>query len=165
MKLKRFIIFLALVLITGCGVSKEQALDLAKQTFNSSNSTAPKEPNSETNTFSYYLPVGLSVEEKAENNLILRKGNQLFLIFSNPAEDHLSRVNYEQDQLIEEKAILSETKEAKDKFSYLMISPYEKGKYKIIVGMGGEKGTTLSDLDNLNDSVATLLEIIHSINY
>jgi hypothetical protein len=158
-------ILLAIVLTTGCSVTKEQAIASAKEAFEMAVSVEPREPNEETDLFSYYLPTALSIEEVAENNLILSKGNQLFLIFSNPAEDKLSKVNFEQDSLIENQAMLIETKEQETAFSYMIVSHFKDDDYKVIVGMGGEKGTTITDLANLKDSVNTLLEIIHSVTY
>jgi hypothetical protein len=158
-------IILAFFILTGCGLTTEQALDYAKESFEVGVQEEPKEPNESTDFFSYYLPAELIVEETAENNLILGKDNQLFLIFSNPAELKLSQVNFEQDRVIENTALLLETTEVDGKFAYLIVSPFENEDYKVIVGIGGEKGTTVTNLANLKDSVDTLLEIINSINY
>ncbi len=158
-------LILVFILITGCSVSKEEAIEMAKDTFEVGVLTEAKEQNQTTDLFSYYLPTELHVEEAAENNLILTKGDQLFLIFSNPAENSLSKVNYEQDKLMEDKAILIETKEVNGSFSYIIVSPFEDGKYKVIVGIGGEKGTTVTKVADFKTSVETLLDIIKSIQY
>lgn len=146
-------------------MSEDQALQSAKEAFVNGVIAEPKEPNEETDLLRYYLPPSLSVEEAKENNIILSKGNQLFLVFSNPAENKLSKVNYEQDKLIAEDAILIETKEENEMFSYLIVSPFEDNQYKVIVGIGGEKGSTITKLPNLKDNVQTLMDIIKSINY
>jgi hypothetical protein len=173
-KLKRMVPKIVLVnisilvtffILTGCGLTKEQALDYAKESFEVGILEEPQETNEATDLFSYYLPSELVVEETAENNLILTKDNQLFLIFSNPAENKLSQVNYEQDRVIENTALLVETTEVDGKFGYIIVSPFEDDDYKVIVGIGGEKGTTVTDLANIKGSVDTLLEIINSINY
>ncbi|MFN7250599.1 MAG: hypothetical protein ACK4M9_07345 [Anaerobacillus sp.] len=163
--LVNFSILIAFLILTGCGLTKEQALDYAKESFEVGVLEEPQEPNEATDLFSYYLPSELIVEEKAENNLILGKDNQVFLIFSNPAETKLSQVNYEQDRVVENTALLVETTEVDGKFAYIIVSPFEDDDYKVIVGIGGEKGTTVTNLANLKDSVDTLLEIINSINY
>ncbi|RXI98596.1 hypothetical protein DS745_19970 [Anaerobacillus alkaliphilus] len=169
MKLKfvinKLMLLLVIVLITGCSVSKEQAIELAKASFEVGVSEEAKEQNQTTDLFSYYLPADLQVEEITENNLILSKGDQLFLIFSNPAEGSLSQVNFEQDKLVEEKAILIEKQEIDGLFSYIIVSPFEDGKYKVIVGIGGEKGTTVTEIGDFKNSVDTLLDIIKSIKY
>lgn len=156
---------LAFTITAGCSVSKEQAISSVKESFELGVLADLNEANEETDSFTYYLPPGLTVEETTENNLVISKGDQLFIIFSNPAEDQLSQVNYEQDRIIEEKAILLETKETAEMFSYLIVSPFENDNYKVIVGIGGEKGTTITDLANLKDSAETLLQIIKSVNY
>ncbi|MCT8137325.1 hypothetical protein H1D32_05940 [Anaerobacillus sp. CMMVII] len=159
-------ILLAVILITGCGgITKEQAIESAKEAFETGVVAEPQAPNEQTDMFSYYLPSTLSLEEVSENNLILSKGNQLYLVFSNPAETKTSQVNYEQDKVLEENTLLLETLEVDGAFSYIIVSPFEEDEYKVIVGIGGEKGTTITDLENLKDSVDTMLEIIKSINY
>lgn len=160
-----FTIFLVFLALTGCSVSKEQAIQLAKDSFEAGILSEAKEPNEESGLFRYYLPSSLSIEEVKENNLILSKGEQLFLIFSNPAENQSSRVNFEQDKLIEEDAILIEMKEVEGTFSYIVVSPFKDGDYKVIVGNGGEKGTTITSIANFKESVEILLEIIQSIKY
>ncbi|UTW68840.1 hypothetical protein KHA80_15920 [Anaerobacillus sp. HL2] len=146
-------------------MTKEEAVDIAKESFETGIKTSPKEPNQETEQFSYYLPGGLSIEEVAENNLILSKGDQLYLIFSNPVEEPSSQVNYDQDQLVEENSIVNETREIDGAFNYILVSPHEEDLYKVIVGTGAKKGTTITDLDNIKNSVETILTIIKSVSY
>lgn len=162
---KAIAILIAIALITGCNISKEEAIDLAKETFIAGVKTDPQQPNQETKLFSYFLPPVLSVEETNENNLILTRGNQIYLIFSNPAEDALSKVNYEQDKTFEEDKILIETLNSEETFSYLIVSPFGDDQYKIIVGIGGEKGTTIANARNFKESVETIIKIINSISY
>ncbi len=167
MKLKLLFISLLFttVFIAGCSVTKEQAIDYAKETFEAEVVTEPKEPNRETELFSYFLPPGLNVKEASENNLILSRGNQIYLVFSNPAEDNFSTVNYEQDHAIEEQAILTETFTSEEAFSYIIVAPYDKDEYKVIVGIGGEKGTTISNKGNIRSSVETIIDVIKSVTY
>lgn len=165
LKLTLLSMLLAFIFTTGCSVSKEQAIASAKESFELGVLADSNEANEATDSFTYYLPSGLIVEETAENNLVLSKGNQLFIIFSNPAEDQLSQVNYEQDRMLEEKAILVETNETEEVFSYIIVSPFDNDNYKVIVGIGGEKGTTITDISNLKESAENLLEIVKSVNY
>ncbi|OIJ09277.1 hypothetical protein BKP35_17235 [Anaerobacillus arseniciselenatis] len=158
-------ILITILVITGCNVTQEQAIDYAKETFETGIATETKEPNRETDLFSYFLPPGLNVQEASENNLILSRGNQIYIIFSNPAEDSLSTVNYEQDREVEEKAILTETYTDEEAFSYIIVAPQEDDEYKVIVGIGGEKGTTISNKANIRSSVETIIDVIKSVTY
>lgn len=158
-------ILLAFAFIAGCNMTKEEAIDLAKETFEAGVTSVPQQPNQETELFSYFLPPVLNIEETNGNNLILTRGNQLYLIFSNPVEDDLSKVNYDQDKAIEENTILIETFDTDETFSYLIVSPFGDNEYKVIVGSGGEKGTTITDLRDIKDSIETLIEIINSVSY
>lgn len=151
--------------ITGCNVTKEEAIEKAKVTFETGNSVQAKEPNQETDLFRYYLPASLKIENITENNLILSKSDQLFLIFSNPAEDASSTVNFEQDKLVVEDPLLLETFENEGVFSYIIITPLEEDDYKVIVGIGGEKGSTITDIANIEKSIEIIIEVIKSISY
>lgn len=162
---KALAIIVVFALITGCNMSKEEAIDMAKDTFAAGIKTDPQQPNQETESFNYFLPPVLDVEETNENNLILTRGNQIYLIFSNPAEGALSKVNYELDKAIEENPILIDTLNSKETFSYLIVSPYRDDEYKVIVGIGGEKGTTITDVRNFKESVKTIIEVIKSVSY
>lgn len=146
-------------------MSKEKAIDLAKETFVAGVKADSKQPNQETELFSYFLPPVLTIEETNDNNLVLSRGNQLYLVFSNPSEDALSKVNYELDKAIEEDTIIIETLDNEETFSYLIVAPFGDDEYKVIVGSGGEKGTTITDVRNIQASVETIIEIINSISY
>ncbi|OIJ18212.1 hypothetical protein BKP45_11545 [Anaerobacillus alkalidiazotrophicus] len=163
--LAKISIVLIFLFLTGCTVTKEQAVETAKNSFESGVISEPREPNNETELFNYYLPPGLNIEEEAGNNLILNRGEQIFIIFSNPAEDFTSQVNFEQDKIVEDKAILIETIEVEGTFNYIIVAPFDNDKYKVILGSGGEKGTTITELSNIKDSVETLVEIIRSVSY
>lgn len=166
MKLKTvFSLLIAAVIIAGCNVTKEQAIDYAKETFEAGMIAESKEPNTETESFSYYLPSNFNVESETENNLILSDGNQLYLIFSNPEEDELSNVNYDQDNSIEFNTILNKTFITEDHFGYIIVSPFEKDDYKVIVGIGGNKVTTITELTSVKESVENIIDIINSITY
>jgi hypothetical protein len=158
-------ILVVFAFIIGCNMTEEEAIDAAKETFTVGVKSESQQPNQETESFSYFLPPILNVEEKNGNNLILSRDNQIYLIFSNPAEDDLSEVNFEENKVFEEKTILIETLKNEETFNYLIISPFGDNEYKIIVGRGGEKGTTITDIQNINDSIETIIEIITSVSY
>lgn len=158
--------FVTAIIFTGCSVSKDEAFNLAKQSFETGFSGDVEiEVNSESIHFEYYAPPGLQVEQETDTNLIFSEEEQLFIIFSNSAEGENSRLNYEVDLKVESDPALIEKIESDDLFAYLIISPFEGENYKITVGRGGEKGTTIASVDDIHSSVETMVEIINSISY
>ncbi|MCD8500749.1 MAG: hypothetical protein LRY71_02530 [Bacillaceae bacterium] len=166
MKKVSLILLSAVLFIIGCSVTKDEAFNLAKQSFESGFTNIEEiETNSKTIHFEYYAPPNLQVEQETDTNLIFSEDEQLFIIFSNSAEDEMSQLNYEVDIKAEPDAEIIEKIELEDLFAYLIISPFEEEYYKVTVGRGGEKGTTIATLDDLQSSVETIVDIINSITY
>lgn len=163
--LPKLSIILVFLFIIGCNVTQEEAIEATKEAFEVGVNSEAMEPNEETERFRYYLPSSVEVEQTADTNLILSKNEQVFIVFSNPAETAFSTVNFDEDKAVEENAILVNELTVDSSFNYLIISPFEEDTYKVIVGVGGDKATTITSIDNLVSSVESMLEIVKSITY
>ncbi len=152
--------------MAGCQVSEEEAVEAAKNIF--INSFSPEEiaeANFEAAQVDFYLPSGMEVTEEIEFNLQLEKNDQIFLMFFIPIEPWDSDVHLKRDQEFEKDAIIFEEFQEADKLGYLAISPNEEGSYKVIVGIGGAKMTTIATVADLAESTEIMTEILHSVQY
>lgn len=164
-KIKVLLIVLLIVFVSGCTVKSKEDLmseitQIAKASF--------EEPKTQTtvklNNFSLYLPEKFEVVEEGTSNLILQKGEQLYILFQNPLEDSNSHLNY--DTAAEEKGYtLLESFEEQDKFGFVMVMPREDEKFELQTGVGGVKLTTITELDNLTEDTEVMMEMANSLLY
>ncbi|MDE5415867.1 hypothetical protein [Alkalihalobacterium chitinilyticum] len=152
--------------ISACQITEEEAIERSQQAFSERfASTETVEVNYEGDQIDFYLPQGMEITEEIDFNIQLEKDNQIFLLFFIPVEPWDSEVHLIRDQEFEIDAVAFEALESEDKLSYLSISPSEEGYYKIIVGLGGAKITTISEVENVVDSTEIMTEILHSVQY
>ncbi|MFV8827619.1 hypothetical protein ACNSTQ_07345 [Alkalihalobacterium sp. APHAB7] len=161
MTIVSFILF-----ISACQITEEEAIETSQQVFSERFASEEiVEVNYEGEQIDFYLPRGMEVTEEIDFNIQLEKDNQIFLLFFIPVEPWDSEVHLIRDQEFEIDAVAFEVLEAEDKLGYLSISPSEEGLYKIIVGLGGAKITTLSAVENAVESTEIMTEILHSVQY
>ncbi|MBP1947839.1 hypothetical protein [Virgibacillus litoralis] len=157
---------LFLVTLTACSMQTEEeaikdAKESAKKIFNSDEKI---ETNHKLDSFSMYLPNSLEVKEEDENNVILKDGDQTFIVFYNNLEDPLSKLSYNSAAAKSDKALLLETFEDKNKFGYMRIIPHNQEEdYELQIGVGGVKITTYTSRRNLSDDSEELMKIAQSI--
>lgn len=155
-----------ILFISACQITEEEAIERSQQAFSERfASTETVEVNYEGDQIDFYLPQGMEITEEIDFNIQLEKDNQIFLLFFIPVEPWDSEVHLIRDQEFEIDAVAFEVLESDDKLGYLSISPSEEGYYKIIVGLGGAKITTISEVENVVDSTEIMTEILHSVQY
>lgn len=159
------VILLFLVALTGCSMQTEEeaikdAKESAKEVFNSDQKI---ETNHKLNSFSMYLPNSLEVEEKDKSNVILKDGDQTYIVFYNNLEDPLSKLSYKSATSKSGEALLLETFEDKNKFGYIRILPHHEDSYELQIGVGGAKITTYTSRGNLGNDSEELMKIAESI--
>ncbi|WP_216831799.1 hypothetical protein [Alkalihalobacterium elongatum] len=155
-----------LIFMSACQITDDEAIEAAHQAFTEGfTSEATSEPNFEGEQVDFYLPPGMEVTEEIEFNVQIEKDEQIFLLFFIPVEPFDSEVHLVRDQEFEIDAVVFEVIEEEDKLGYLAITPSEEGYYKVIVGMGGAKVTTISTVQELEESTEIMTEILHSVQY
>ena len=166
-KIKYFsIIALFVFVLSACSVSESDAIaqsnKIAEETFIG---VETNDADQKTNSFSYYLPSGFKVESESENNLLISKGKQTFILFVNPLEASDSKVVYESTVANNESKVLEKTFEDKGRFGFLYVRSLEKDLYEVSVGVGGVKMTTHTDTKNMVESVQSMMQVVESVKY
>ncbi len=111
---------------------------------------------------SIFLPQGFILEEVSDNNLLVRKGQQEYLIFVNPEENRDSRLLYNNLTAIEDYSI-NQTFVEEDQFGYLLVNEHSRRNVDLIVGIGGYKITTTTDLPDMVDDAKNMMQIANSM--
>jgi hypothetical protein len=168
--LKRFLVVIFVVLMTltlvGCSMSENEALKSTEKTVEEAFYESGNEPTENTDSFSYYLPTTLSIEDEMDNNVILKDGNEPIILFYNLNEDLSSQVLYAAS--IEKnngKAILSKTFEDNGRFGYLIVTTINDRLYEMVVGIGGVKLTTEVNPNDMVNRGEAMMELARSAQY
>lgn len=138
----------------------KDAKESAKKIFNSDEKI---ETNHKLDSFSMYLPNSLEVEEEDGNNVILKDGDQTYIVFYNNLEDPLSKLSYKSAASKSGDALLLETFKDQNKFGYIRILPHSEDDYELQIGVGGAKITTYTSRGNLDNDSEELMKIAESI--
>lgn len=155
---------LVTVLLAGCSLKSEKEViketeDAAREAFLSEEKI---ELNKKLENFSFYLPDDLTVEEANETNVILKDGEQTYILFYNKLEDSTSKLNYKSASLQKE-ALLMESFTTQGKFGYIRVMDSKEDKYELQIGIGGVKITTYTEKSSMVDDAKNLMKIARSI--
>ncbi|WP_164668327.1 hypothetical protein [Virgibacillus doumboii] len=157
-------ILIAVLSLTGVQTEEEavqDAITAAKKVFNSNEKI---EVNHSKGSFSMYLPDSLEVTEHDASNVILKNGDQTYIVFYNSLEDPLSKLGYKSVASKSESALLLETYEDEDKFGYIRILENDEGEsYELQIGVGGVKVTTYTSKAALENDSKNLMKMARSI--
>lgn len=166
---KQKILFLTMIaltgLLSGCLFSSEQKIvDEAERTVKDAFLADKKNPTAETESFSIFLPEDFHIEEETENNLVLQRDDQLFLLFFNPLEKDNSELLYE--NIDRDDKLVNAIFKSEDQFGYVVAIPFEdKGEYEVIVGLGGKRIITVSGKGQIAEDAGLMMEMVRSITY
>ncbi|MGY0694755.1 hypothetical protein ACW2QC_18570 [Virgibacillus sp. FSP13] len=166
MKRRMPIVFLLLIIvISGCSTkSEEDAINDAKKAAQQAFRAEKMEiiPNQQLNNFSLYVPGHLEVDEESKSNVILKDGDQTYIVFYNNLEDLNSQLNFQSVQ--RDDALLNESFEDDDKFGYIHVLPDEGDGYEMQVGIGGIKITTYTSKEKMDSDAMELMKMARSIS-
>ncbi|WP_332697574.1 hypothetical protein [Halalkalibacter lacteus] len=151
-----------LLLVVGCSVTEEEALELGYQAFKTGVEKEKKDTNTDLTTLELYLPRGFEVIEEQEYNLRIQNQEQLFLLFHQPLELPTSNIHLQRDMEFADRAILYELIETDEQLAYLIVSKEEDSQLFVITTIGGAKLSTLTTYKELEDNIEAMTEIVHS---
>ncbi|GAA0600520.1 hypothetical protein GCM10009001_16180 [Virgibacillus siamensis] len=163
-KLTVALLFLAAVLF-GCSFqSEKEAVNGAEKTAEAVfNSNKTMETNHEVDGFSLFLPDRMEVKEASKSNVILKDGDQTYIVFHNSLENATSQLGYKAAK--KDSALLLESFKDDKKFGYIRILSHdEKDNYELQVGVGGVKITTFTTKDRLDNDSKALMKVARSIS-
>ncbi|MGE7758846.1 hypothetical protein [Peribacillus sp. NPDC097895] len=122
-----------------------------------------KQPNIEAGLIQVYLPKDFKVVEEHDNNLILQKGDKIYILFVNPNEKEDSSVLFLAIKEQDDQYVVLHSFQNDDKFGFISIKESPKEKYELAVGIGGVKLTTETDKDHLKTDAKQMMEVVSSV--
>lgn len=155
-------VFLISILVGGCS-GNERQMDKALKAAVSVFREEAQQPNTEVGSILVYLPETFKVEEEQENNLILKRGNQTYILFVNPQEKIKSSLLFLTAEKQSNQNLLLKSFQTDDKFGYISIKDLTEETYELAVGSGGVKLTTETDKEHLEKEADEMMEIVSSV--
>lgn len=151
-------------LVVGCSVSVDEEIKKVETAVEEAFTDKALETNEKYEDFSYYLPTTMKIDsEEGNNNLIIKKGNQLFILFVNPNEEPNSKVMFESSGPESQDDLVVKTFEDQDRFGYIIVKELDKNLFEIVVGIGGVKMTTQTKASEILESAQQMMEIVASV--
>lgn len=156
--------FLLIGLLTGCTSIEDQAKE-TKTAVEQTLKEKPVETNNQYGDITFYLPNEMKIDKKGDNNLILKKGDQLYILFVNPNEDVASDVMYQAIHSNDSKFAIDNTFKDKDRFGYVKAYEIDDKLYMLSVGIGGVKMTTETKVSKITENATEMMKVVSSVNY
>lgn len=155
-----------LVMLSACSASIDEEKKVAQEAVkNVFTSELDVETNKEMKGYHFYLPKGMVMKESIDNNIVLARGKNIYILFINPQEQSSSEVVYQSSVSPKITYVMDETFTTKGEFGYLLIHEInsEKDVYELTVGIGGVKLTTETNTKHLADNAKEMMEIVKSV--
>lgn len=154
---------LLLMILVSCSMKSEDgAVTEAKEAAeNSFQSTETLEANKELEHTSFYLPERFHIESEETSNIILKDGEQTYIVFNNSLEPASSELGADSYQNLE--SLLFDTFKDDDKFGYILIMPETDKKYEMAIGIGGAKITTYTTRHDMAKDAEDLMLMSRSL--
>ncbi|SEO83994.1 hypothetical protein SAMN04488134_11414 [Amphibacillus marinus] len=162
-KLRLMVIIVGVFILSGCGLTEEEALQEIEETVVTTFETNYEEPNQTFNSFAMFLPEQFTVVEESESNLIIEGNNQMFILFYNTLEDQTSDFFYLSAEATDTYTLL-ESYETDEQFSYVSVTGADED-YELQVGVGGVRITTQTDLKKLEANFTDMVTMLNSIEF
>lgn len=153
-------------LVVGCSVSVDEEIKKVESAVEEAFVKKPIETNEKYEDFSYYLPSDMKIDsEEGNNNLIMKKGSQLFILFVNPNEESNSKVMFESTGTETKDELVVKTFEDQNRFGYIKVQELDKNLFEIVVGIGGVKMTTQTKASEILESAQQMMDIVASVKF
>jgi len=155
---KRFLLIIAMLLLTGCINIKNSNYDeIINETISSNVSIY----NTYRNGYKFYLPKGLYVDNSVEYNEIIRNGRENYYLYI----DLISYLNKKENTYEENTtSIYSNRFVSGERSGYIEINQ-KNDKYLVEIMYNYAKIEVMVEEENLKDSVSNAIIILSSINY
>ncbi|GKW46652.1 hypothetical protein [Planococcus sp. NCCP-2050] len=159
-------IIAAAFLLAGCVATPEERVADGMESAKSAFEQQPEDVNEQTDHVEFYLPGGYTVEEPSdENNIIITKGSDSFVLFVNPNESADSRLFYDlQKANPEQEWTADETFEENGRFGFATVRNIAEDRYELVVSAGGVKMTTISEESKIDGNMEWMMKTVRSID-
>ncbi|MBD7984343.1 hypothetical protein H9649_07115 [Sporosarcina sp. Sa2YVA2] len=160
-----FLLILSISVLTACGQTlDERAADgiaVAKEAF----LLDDKQTNDEVQGVSLYKPSGFTIAEDSDaQNIVMKKGDETFILFINTNEEKDSRLFYDLLDNNEERKRFEEVFTSDGYFGFASVVKIGEDQVELITSVGGVKMTTITKKKNIRNDLARMMEITRSIN-
>ncbi|WP_339251062.1 hypothetical protein NSQ43_13700 [Sporosarcina sp. FSL W8-0480] len=159
-----FLTLLSITVLSACGKTiEEKALDgieAAKTAFE----LHDKAVNAEVENVSLYKPAGFTISKSSDGqNIIMKKGDETFLLFINPNENMESRLFYDLLERNDKSVRYEEIFTDDGYFGFASVLKKSDDQVELITSVGGIKLTTITKKKNIEKNMANMMEIVRSI--
>lgn len=159
-----FLLSIAIGVLAACGKNVDEMADdgllAAKEAFQ----LHDKQRNDEIQGVSLYKPTGFTIEESSDaQNIVMKKGDETFILFINPNETRQSRLFYDLLDTSEENERFEAIFTDEGYFGFASIVQLAEDQVELIASVGGVKMTTISKLKDIETNMARMMEIVRSI--
>jgi hypothetical protein len=159
-----FVLLSMVMMIAGCSASIKEEAKNTKKAVEAVFQEKPKEPNKKHEFFSYYLPIGMEVQNEFKYNILFKEGKNNYILFVNPKEKPSSKAMYESTVQSVKKPVLNETFKSNNRLGYVIISKVDDDVFEVTVGIGGVKMTTETKARSVSESAEKMMEIVSSVS-
>lgn len=168
MKRKTMLVIMSvfmLVLLAACNKSVEERAEETMKTAMETFDEKAKEPKEKVASFEMYIPDKIEVEdEEDEQNIILYKGKQPFILFVNPNEEDDSELFYNVLKDAKTSSIIEEeTYEEDGVFGFAAVLESDDSNVELIANLGGKKMTTITKNKHMTTDMKLMIEMLNSI--
>jgi len=168
MKRKWFLALATSILLftlAGCGKTVEEQIDTGVASAQTVFEENPQQTNKTIGKIELYVPSGYDVEESDDlNNLIIKNGNESYILFVNYYEEEDSNLHYELLKNDSSKKIIKEeTVEFDGAFGFSAVREYDKDQFELIVSSGGVKMSTISEDKAIDQKLVDMMTIVRSV--
>ncbi|MGG1675952.1 hypothetical protein ACIFOT_09390 [Neobacillus sp. NRS-1170] len=124
-----------------------------------------EQPNEKSGKIHFYLPNGYKIKDEKPNNIILKNGSKIYILFVNPQEDSLSEVVYKGTVNQYKRLNINEKFTSDSKFGFLTIKELDDDQNELTVGIGGTKITTQTETSDLVEDGKAMMQIVNSVKF
>jgi hypothetical protein len=159
--------FTLAAMLAGCSATIEERTSEGIKEAGEVFADQARNPNTEVGNASFYKPIGFEVQEGSdEQNIVLEKGGNTYVLFINPNEKKDSRLFYDLLYADPAKEILETgTFERHDMFGFAGATVVSGERVELVAGSGGRKITTLSEEGAIKKNLKAMMEIVRSVDY
>ena len=160
MSMKKTILFLFILLFTGCSVVNINTDNYLKNINNILNRKS-KYTSENAIGYQYKLPVGVTRIESNESNEVLVSKNEKYYLYADMVSYYYKTEN---KYKVDKKAFLSSELKNKDKYGYVEVNK-DNGKYFVEMMYNYSKIEGYVDKKDLRDTLNNMAYILSSIKY
>ncbi|WKA59826.1 hypothetical protein QWY16_06880 [Planococcus shenhongbingii] len=165
---KGFIILLILLSagLSGCLASPEEKIANGMSKATAVFENEPAETNEKVDNTELYVPRSYTIEEPSDDqNIVITKGSDSFVLFINPNEASDSTLFYDlQKANPEQQWVADKTFEQNGRFGFTTVREIADDRFEVVVSAGGVKMTTISEGSKIDPNMEWMMKTVRSID-